>query len=151
MFAADIPQTMRQAYQDIREGEEPWVAIGDFSHDWHRAISTSQRLLLVAEPFEVSSEASQEQRQWAAFCAASVEYLCEQAGVTAPSWIENPIYTLHDEDTFFTSPAASSKPRVRERLIQEAPQAFRRRNVYCSARVYANKYDAAPLHVKQSA
>jgi hypothetical protein len=152
MFAADIPQTIKRAYQDIREGGEPWVAIGDFSHDWHRPSTSAEgRAALVVEPITLPDEPTLEQRQWAAFCAASVEYLCEQAGIPAPAWIENPAYILADAEAFFTSPAAASKPRVRERLKQEAPPAFKRRNVYCSARVYASKYHAAPVHIKRSA
>jgi hypothetical protein len=142
MFAIDIPQTMKQAYQDIREGNEPWVALGDFSHDWYGNYpETAQRIALVAEPVEIPAESDPvELRQWAAFCAASVEYLCLEASIAVPSWVYNPLYTLSKEETFYTSPLAY-KQRVRERLEQEAPEPFRKRNVFCDKRVYANKYE----------
>src|SRR5438034_1050864 len=72
MFAADIPQTIKQAYQDMRDGGDPWVALGDFSHDWYGNYpEPNQRAALVAEPVELpEEEVSPEQllplRQWAA-------------------------------------------------------------------------------------
>src|SRR5450432_2234143 len=140
MFAIDTPQTIKQAYQDIKDGDDPWVAIGDFSHDWYGNYpEAAQRMALVSEPIAIPAVASVELRQWAAFCAASVEYLCQEAAIAAPSWIHNSSYTLSLEEAFYTSPLAY-KQRVRERLEQEAPEAFRKRNVFCSERIYANKY-----------
>ncbi len=142
MFAIDIQQTIKKAYQEIREGSDPWVALGDFSHDWYGNYpEAAQRMALVAEPLEVPGEtAPLELRQWAAFCAASVEYLCQEAALTPPLWVQNPLYTLSKEEAFYTSPLAY-KQRVRERLEQEAPEPFKKRNVFCSERVYANKYE----------
>jgi hypothetical protein len=140
MFAIDIPQTIQKTYQDIKNGDDPWVAIGDFSHDWYGNYpEPAQRMALVAEPIAIPAAASVELRQWAAFCAASVEYLCQEAAIAIPSWIHNSSYTLSIEEAFYTSPLAY-KQRVRERLEQEAPEAFRKRNVFCSERIYANKY-----------
>lgn len=149
MFAADIQQTIKRAYQDIRNGDDPWVAIGDFSHDWFGNYAIpDQRVRLVAEPIEfpegVSSEEQLQLRQWGAFCAASVEYLCRQAGLSVPEWVSNPQYVLSEQEIFYTSPLAY-KQRVRDRLQQEAPEPFKRRNVFCSERVYANKYEATPV------
>jgi hypothetical protein len=151
MFAADIKQTMRRAYQDIRDGNDPWVALGDFSHDWYgNYAEPGQRVTLVAEPIELPDEEAQarELLAWAAFCAASVEYLCLQAAMPVPEWVKDPRYVLSEQEAFYTSPLAY-KQRVRERLQHEAPEPFRRRNVFCSERVYANKYETAP--VSQSA
>ena len=92
MFAIDTPQSIKQAYQDIKNGDDPWVAIGDFSHDWYGNYpETAQRIALVSEPVEIPGEAEPvDLRQWAAFCAASVEYLCQQAAIPVPSWVYNP-------------------------------------------------------------
>ena len=140
MFAIDTPQTIKQAYQDIKNGDDPWVAIGDFSHDWYGNYpETAQRIALVSEPITIPAAASVELRQWAAFCASSVEYLCQEAAIAIPSWIYDSSYILSTEEAFYTSPLAY-KQRVRERLEQEAPEAFRKRNVFCSERIYANKY-----------
>ncbi len=149
MFADAIQQTIKCAYRDIRNGDDPWVAIGDFSHDWYGNYA-DQRAMLVAESIELPENAlSSEQwlqfRQWAAFCAASVEYLCRQAGISIPEWVNSPKYALLSEEAFYTSPLAY-KQRVRERLQQEAPEPFKRRNVFCSERVYANKYEQTPVH-----
>ncbi len=142
MFAIDTPQTIKKVLQDITNGDDPWVAIGNFSHDWYGNYpETAQRLGLVAEPIEIPEAVEiGELQQWAAFCAASVEYLCQQASLPVPSWVENPAYILPREHALYTSPLAY-KQRVRERLEQESPEPFKKRNVFCSQRVYANKYE----------
>lgn len=144
MFAADIPQTISQAYADILSGDDPWVAIGDFSHDWFSNYK-DRRADLVVDPLELSLEAVPPEhvllmRQWAAFCAGSVEYLCLQANIPVPTWVNDAQYQLTEEEAFYTSPLAY-KQRVRDRLQLESPEPFRKRHVYCSARVFANKYD----------
>jgi hypothetical protein len=147
MFATAIQQTIKRAYRDIQNGTDPWVAIGDFSHDWFGNYA-DQRSDLVAEPLELPTSVPLEQRllfrQWAAFCAASVEYLCCQADMPVPVWVNDSQYALTEEEVFYTSPLAY-KQRVRERLQIEAPEPFKRRNVFCSERVYANKYEASPV------
>ena len=138
-IAEDKLQTIAEAFRDICDGQDPWVALGDFSHDFFGNYpDLDQRMELVREPIELPEELALGLRQWAAFCAASVEYLCSQAGLPVPGWVDAPLYTL--PEPFYTSPLAY-KPRVRERLEQEAPEAFRKRNVFCSGRVYANKYE----------
>jgi hypothetical protein len=139
MFAAvDTPQTIAEAYREICAGQDPWIALGDFSHDFFGNFA-DRRAELVSEPILIPENATPELRQWAAFCAASVEYLCELYAVCpVPVWVDAPQYML--AEPFYTSPLAY-KARVRERLEQEAPPAFKRRHVYCSSRVYANKYE----------
>ncbi len=145
MFAANILQTIAVAYREICAGEDPWVAIGDFSHDWYGNFP-DRRVELVREPVLLPSAATLEERQWAAFCAASVEYLCKLYDLPVPEWVYNPLYTLPLEDAFYTSPLAY-KTRVRERLQQEAPEPFKRRGVLCSERVYANKYEHSAVQI----
>jgi hypothetical protein len=138
-FAEDNVQTIAEAFRDICAGQDPWVALGDFSHDFFGNYpELDQRVELVKEPLELPAQPALELQQWAAFCAASVEYLCQMHAVPIPEWVNAPQYTL--SEPFYTSPLAY-KPRVRERLEQEAPEAFRKRNVFCSERVYANKYE----------
>ncbi len=43
------------------------------------------RAELVATPLSLPEEAKQQQHRWAAFCAASVEYLCARSSVPCPT------------------------------------------------------------------
>ena len=90
----------------------------------------------IQEPVEVSSDL----HRWAAFCAASVECLCERYGIPCPAWVFLSTYTL--TDPWFTGLGAE-RPQVQARLRQETPAAFARRNIFCGTRVFANKYELA--------
>ena len=131
--------TMAQSYQAICQGEKPWVALGNFMNAWFDYAS-DRRAPLVADPLMLPDEPDTKTLRWAAFCAASVEWLCERYGITCPSWVENPAFVL--PDPWFDSPAAH-KPQVRERLRCRTPISFARRNVYCGDRMFANKYEFA--------
>lgn len=137
MKANDYRYTLKQAYQAICEGEKPWVALGNFMNAWFDYAS-DQRAYLVADPLILPERADLNDRRWAAFCAASVEWLCNCYGVPCPSWVDDPVYIL--PEPWFDSPAAY-KPQVRERLRQQTPEPFIRRNIFCGDRIFANKYD----------
>jgi hypothetical protein len=131
-------QTIATAYKEICEGEEPWIALGNFMNDFFGNFP-ERREELLQEPPEEPVDPTPEQHHWAAFCAASAEYLSVKYGLSCPTWVYNPTYILLDP--WFHSPAALQKPEVRERIMQEAPEPFARRNIYCSNRVFANKYE----------
>lgn len=78
-------QTMIETFERIRQKpEQPWVAIGDFLNDWRRSVR-EDRLELVQVPIEAAGSVL-ELQQWAAFCAATVEWLCWQDELPFPSW-----------------------------------------------------------------
>ncbi|GHO57415.1 hypothetical protein [Ktedonobacter robiniae] len=132
-------QSMQTTYRQIVQGERPWNALGDFLNYWY-CYAVERRSELVQEAIEQPAGTDPEHYQWAAFCAAAVEFLCLQADITVPDWVHAPIYTL--SDPWFTGLGAR-KPHVQARLKQEAPEPFARRNVYCSPRVFANKFEVA--------
>lgn len=134
--------TMREAYRDICVGEEtPWVPIGNFTNDFFD-YHTSSRADLITASIELPIDATLEQQRWAAFCAASVEYLCEKYQLACPDWVHAPKFGRLDAPWFF-SPAAAYNPRVKARFELETPDLFARRNVYCGQRVYLNKKEEA--------
>lgn len=131
--------TMAIAYQQIVKGERPWTALGDFMNYWF-GYATEQREALVKETITEPEQATPEQHQWAAFCAAAVEYLCLKYALTCPAWVENPTYLL--ADPWFKGLGAH-KPHVQARLRLETPEPFTRRNIFCGDRIFANKYELA--------
>jgi hypothetical protein len=132
-------QTMACAYQEICQGEEPWVALGNFMNYWFD-YAKDRRAELVAIPLSLPEPLTDELFQWAVFCAASVEYLCDRYQVPCPSWVRNPAYCL--SEPWFDALMAH-KPEVREWLIQDTPEPFTRRNIYCGNRVFNNKWEIA--------
>lgn len=144
-FHRDDPlQTMARAYREICKGREPWVELGNFMNEWF-AYAVDRRPELVAERVEIPGEATRKQRRWAAFIAASVEYLCERYGVPCPEWVHDPYYTL--ERTWWYCENASY-PSVRKWLLETTPEPFVRRNIYCGDNVYANKWELAEMAAK---
>jgi len=132
-------QSMQDTYQQIVQGERPWTALGDFLNYWH-CYASDQRALLIQDPLVLSHTITPNQLQWAAFCAASVEYLCARYDIPCPDWTNNPAYFL--ADAWFTGLGAS-KPHVQARLREETLPPFSRRNIFCSPRAFSTKYDIA--------
>ena len=146
MNARDREQTMAMTYQAICQGERPWIALGNFMNEWFD-YARDQRAQLIAEPLTLPEEPSIDALRWAAFCAASVEWLSGRYDVPCPSWVYHSVYSL--PEPWFDSPGAN-KSRVRERLIQETPEPFSRRNVFCGNRMFANKYEFAEHYQQYS-
>lgn len=146
MNSAEYLHTMTGAFQEISEGEEPWIALGNFLNDWFD-YAKDHRPELVVAPLSLLQDANQYQQRWAAFCAASVDYLCARYSVPCPAWVSLPVYTL--PEPWFDAPMAH-KPEVRTYLLQQTPEPFTRRNIYCGDRVFANKYELAEQHRRAS-
>ena len=146
MNARDRQQTMAMTYQAICQGERPWIALGNFMNEWYD-YAKDQRAQLIADPLTLPEEPHIDALRWAAFCAASVEWLCRRYEVSCPSWVYHSAYSL--QEPWFDSPGAN-KPQVRERLIQQTPEPFSRRNVFCGNRMFANKYEFAEQYQQHS-
>jgi hypothetical protein len=130
-------QTMAVSYREIALGKRPWTALGNFMNAWY-AYHVDQRHKLVKDPIQVPEDATPEQLRWATFCAASVEYLCQQHTVPCPEWVYNQTYTLGEPWYHAFNP---QKSQVRERLTRETPEPFTRRNIYCGNRMFMNTYE----------
>jgi hypothetical protein len=130
-------QTMRRAYQQICAGEEPWIALGNFRNAWY-GYAKDVRAALVSEPLIKPEHDTDHTRQWSAFCAASVEFLCDRYGVRCPEWVHDPCYRL-ETPWWYTERAHDL--RVQERLRLTTPAPFARRNIFCGNRLYQNKYE----------
>ncbi len=139
MNARGRDQTMAMTYEAICQGEKPWIALGNFLNEWFD-YAKEQRAQLIADPLTLPEEPDIDALRWAAFCAASVEWLCGHYGIPCPSWVYNSAYAL--PEPWFDSPGAH-KPQVRERLLQQTPEPFARRNVFCGNRMFASKYEFA--------
>jgi hypothetical protein len=136
-------QTMAVSYQEICAGERPWTALGNFMNDFFGNFP-DRRQDLINDPLLLPATPAPEQQRWAAFCAAAVDYLCEQHGMACPEWVQQQVYIL--AEPWFQSEAALHVPRIAERYRQSTPSAFARRNIFCGDRVFNNKYEPAPQH-----
>src|SRR5947199_6451040 len=76
-------QTIARAYTDICTGEDPWTALGNFTNAWY-GYAIHIRLELVSNPPIKPEQETEYTHRWAAFCAASVEFLCEHYNVPCP-------------------------------------------------------------------
>ncbi|WP_235932684.1 hypothetical protein [Dictyobacter arantiisoli] len=140
----DELQTMRQAYEDIKNGEEPWVALGNFTNDFFDEDEREARRALFVEPLDIELATTETHHQWAVFCAASIEYLCGKYDLSIPHWIHDPVYApLAIAWYMVPTPQAAQISSVRERLEMETPEAFKRRNIFCGNRIYLNKREEA--------
>jgi hypothetical protein len=115
-------QTARETFDRILAGTTPWVAIGDFLDDWRR-MAAEGRPTLVAEPIAEAGDDIDHQR-WAAFLAATVEWLCWQEKLSFPSWTGNAAYRL--PDPWFLYPGW----RLRAWQLATTPAPYKMRNIF---------------------
>ncbi len=130
-------QTFRRSFEQICQGEDPWLPLGNFMHQFF-GYYKHLRPELVCEPIEVPVDCSPEQFQWAVFCAASVEHLCKKYEIPCPAWALQPLYIL-EQPWYYDINA--DLPEVQEDLRQTTPEEFSRRNIFCGNRVFNNKYE----------
>jgi hypothetical protein len=129
--------TICYAYQRICQGEDPWTALGDFSNAWF-GYARHIRPDLIKEPLAQPEQETELTQRWAAFCAASVEYLCDLHQQICPRWINDTSYIL--EVPWWYAQRADD-PEVRISLQKTTPPPFANRNIYCGNRLYQNKYE----------
>ena len=134
-------QTLAVAYQQLASGEEGFrVAIGDFMDEFFLySTSDGERQELLDAPIQVPENPTWEQRGWAAFCAGAVEYLAGQYCLQYPTWALNPIYQM--PEPWYINPDATET--MRASFQETAPLAFRKRNVFCSNRVFSNPHPSS--------
>lgn len=130
-------QTMTRAYQQICAGEDPWIALGNFRNAWY-GYAKDIRADLISEPPVRPNEDTEYTQRWRAFCAASVEFLCDRYGVPCPEWVYDSSYILTAPWWHTRHPHKST---IRARLLQTTPEPFARRNIFCGNRLYQNKYE----------
>jgi hypothetical protein len=124
--------TMAETFEKICNGEHFWVTLGNFLNDWW-FFSTDHRTELIETP--IASAPTPKLQHWAAFCAATVEWLCEQENVPCPTWTKKECYIL-SKPWFF-----EKKWIERANLLATTPAAFKRRNVFIGDRMFLGKRD----------
>jgi hypothetical protein len=130
-------QTMAWAYKQICVGEDPWTALGNFTNAWYD-YAKDIRADLVSEPLAEVESITEHTLRWRAFCAASVEFLCNRYDVPCPEWVHNSRYILATPWWHTSHPHSIS---IRERLMRDTPESFAKRNIFCGNRLYQNKYE----------
>ena len=133
--------TIAETFELICSNENPWMAIGNFLNDWWY-YTADQRVKLIETPLPL--KATKKAHQWAAFCAAMIETLCERCDVPYPNWITQ-------EHLVLPGPWFYDKDKEsRARLLAIAPTPFKKRNVYVSNRVLSGKWDLPSYSVLNS-
>jgi hypothetical protein len=139
----DYLQTMALSFQEICQGEEPWIALGNFMHAWY-GDAKNHRSELIQEPLTLPPKMTTRQKKWAVFIAASVEWFCAKYELICPAWALDPSYTLK-KPWFWIYTRAANNEKTRLRLLTETPEPFKRRNIYCGNRMYLNKYELTDM------
>jgi hypothetical protein len=138
----DQPHTMQHVYQEICENELPWVALGNFMNDFFRNFE-QQREELIVDPIREPEHPTAEQHQWAIFCVASVAYLCEKYALPVPGWITDERYAPLAEPWYMIPEPGLNIPSVRAQVVDETPEPFTQRNIFCGNRVWLDKREEA--------
>jgi len=154
--AARPLETMNWAYQRICTGEDPWTGLGNFSHAWY-GYAKDKRAALVGEPLTPPEQQTEYTRRWAAFCAASTEFLCEQYAVPCPAWVYESRYSLPQPwsgSNTFPDVAHTTSKRLRflsPSAIFSAGAAFSKINTNCSSGCRRQGAKASPMREQSAA
>jgi hypothetical protein len=133
--------TIAWAFNKICEGSNPWSALYSFTYGWYN-YAIHVRAELVCEPLTMPEQETEYTRQWAAFCAASVEFLCDRYDVVCPEWVHDPRYILAEPWDGSTGKYTGSVLQPRKETV---PLPFLRRNIFCGNRIFQNKYELFEL------
>lgn len=116
-----------ESFERLTQGENPWVALGDFLDDWRRSQPADRLALVEQPPREVTTP---EEERWAALFAAVVEQLCTQENLLPPSWITSTQYYLPEP----WYPGAKTD-RLRRLYAETTPDIFKQHNILAGDRL----------------
>jgi hypothetical protein len=132
-------QTLAMAYNELASGKEGFrVAVGNFMNAFF-LYYVDDRQSLIDDPIQLLENPTVEQLGWAAFCASAAEYLAKRYDLQCPIWAHNPAHNM--AEPWYIVPNASQA--MREDFHKTAPEAFRRRNVFCSDHVFSNAHPSS--------
>ena len=132
-------QTLAMAYDELASGKEGFrVAVGNFMNAFF-LYCVENRQQLINDPIQMPDTPTQEQRGWAAFCAGAAEYLAAGYDLQCPTWAQNPTYSM--PEPWYT--ISDALPAMRRHFHRTAPEAFRRRNVFCDDHVFSNAHPSS--------
>jgi hypothetical protein len=131
-------QTLALTYKELCEGETFRVALGNFINAFF-VYAVQERQALLDDPILLPEHPTEEQHRWAAFCAGAAEYLARRYNLTCPAWALSATFSL--AEPWYIIPDAN--PSLRVSLQKSAPGPFRKRNVFCSNRVFTNTHPSS--------
>lgn len=123
-------QTIAETFAQICKGEQPWIAIGNFLNDWWY-YSVAYRSDLIRTPLVAAPD--EQTHQWAVFCVAMVEWLCEEDDIPCPDWTRQERYIL--AKPWFLSEKWTS----RALQLATTPAPFKKRNIFGGSRMLVRK------------
>jgi len=115
--------TAAEAFERLLDGREsPWTAIGNFLDSFYAADRPGRGALVATPPAPAADDAA---LRWAAFLAASTDWLSHRFGMERPDWVLRPEYIL--PEPWFLYPEGA----LRISSLFLTPPPFKARNIFC--------------------
>ncbi|ADG05130.1 hypothetical protein Btus_0359 [Kyrpidia tusciae DSM 2912] len=114
--------TAAEYFEQIKGEEDFFIAKGNFLDDFYSA-DNGERARMVSQPIP-KERVTPDNRKYAAYFAAMVEYLCWHYNIQRPDWVLDEIYRLPDPWFLYEN------WRFRAWQLVMTPPAFVSRNIF---------------------
>lgn len=121
----------------IRAGWDPWRSLNAFLHAWYDD-EREHRAHLIADPIVFPPDMPDPLLCWSLLCAGAVEYLCHEAAMPLPEWLEAVPLTL--PAPWYPEEEGEPQPTLRQKVQEVTPWELQKRNIWCRAKLFQTKY-----------
>ncbi|WP_051663458.1 hypothetical protein [Alicyclobacillus macrosporangiidus] len=115
-------QTVAEYFAQIRDEDDFFIAKGNFLDDFYSA-NDEERARMVSQPIP-KELVTPENRKYASYFAAMVDYLCWHYGLRCPDWVQDLDYRLPEPWFLYEN------WRFRAWQLVMTPAAFIARNIF---------------------
>jgi hypothetical protein len=120
--------TMKRLIDQVRNGEDFHLLLGDFLDEFYRSEQDAQQLMINDEPSLIADGIA---REWLGFAASTAHKLANDHGLAVPTWVFDRRCYLYDQPYF----GGGATGTLRLLFMYTSPTEFKHRNLFVDENV----------------